>query len=112
MVFWKKTGLRSEKSVLENYIAENCPDIIIEHRWTSCEGTGKNIFGMAVLFGHGRPGPIMEIPDDVLEEWIQNNEQEAVLNFYELLCSDEDEDLKRQRINEIVEEIFDLWESR
>ncbi|MHC4773387.1 MAG: hypothetical protein ACYS8S_07440 [Planctomycetota bacterium] len=104
--FGKQTSHRYEKSVLEGFIQENYPDIQIEHRWTSCAGTGCNIFGQPLLFGHGQPGAIMSIPPEMLEKWVQTSEPEEVIELYKLLASDENEDAKRQRIDEIIEEVF------
>ncbi len=108
--FGKQTGFWCKKSVLENFITENYPDIIIEHHWTSCAGTGRNIFGMAMLFGHGQPGAIMSIPPEVLEDWVQMSEPDEVLELYKLLASDKEEDMKKQRIEAICDEVFDSWE--
>jgi hypothetical protein len=107
--FGKRTHHRYEKSVLEDFIEKNYPDINIEHRWTSCAGTGRNIFGRALLFGHGQPGAIMSIPPDMLEDWIQMSESEEVLALYQLLASDQDEEVKEKRIDEIIEKVFARW---
>ena len=61
---------------------------------------------MSMSFGHGQPGAIMSIPPEMLKEWVQTSEPEEVLGLYKLLASDEKEDVKRQRIDEIAEEVF------
>jgi len=104
--FGKRTAYWYEQSVFEDFMQKNYPDINIEHRWTSYTGTGRNIFGMALLDGHGRPGVIMDIPPEMLDEWIQTSEPERVRELYELMVSDKTEDVKKQRIDEIVEEVF------
>ena len=47
--FGKETFQWYEKSVFEDFLRENYPDVNIEHRWTSIAGTGRNIFGRALL---------------------------------------------------------------
>ncbi len=110
--FGQQTSYWYEKSALENFIQKNYPDINIEHRWTSCSGTGRNIFGMALLYGHGRPGPIMDIPYGLLDEWIHTGEPERIRELYELLASDKDHDVKKKRIDEVIEEALDRMEKR
>jgi hypothetical protein len=105
--FEKKTGYWYKKSALEDFMLEKYPDRL-KHRWTSYKGTGKNIFGRAMLRGHGRPGAIggTEI---FLEDWVQKNEPEDILALYELLASDADEEIKKQRVEEISEDYFSAY---
>lgn len=105
--FGLRTGESYKKSTLEEFIQKNYPDLL-EHRWTSVKGTGKNIIGIPILYGHGRPGPITKIPPEVFDEWIQESEPKEVLQLYILLSSNETKEAKYQRI----EEIFEEWENR
>ena len=44
-----------------------------------------------------------------LNEWIQKSEPEEVLSLYQLLASDQDEEVKEQRVDELIEEVFEVW---
>jgi hypothetical protein len=70
-LFGNKTGHWYEKSALEDFMLEKYPDRI-KHRWTSYAGTDKNIFGQAILYGHGKPGAILDTRI-FLEDWVQKN---------------------------------------
>jgi len=94
-----------EKSPLEDFMQENHPDIL-EHQWVG-SSTGRSIFGMRTLIACGFPGAITGIPHELLREWIQMSKPEEVLELYQLLASDQDEEVKEQRIYEITEEAID-----
>ncbi len=108
LFFGVKVGQWYQKSMLEDFMRENHPDLL-KHRWTSYAGTGYNCFGMRMLMAHGRPGAIKRIPSDLLDEWVQTSEPEEVLELYQLLTSDASEEDKEQRIYEISEEAVDRW---
>lgn len=101
-LFEIETGHWYEKSALEDFMLDKYPDNL-KHRWTSYRGTGKNIFGQALLRGHGRPGAALSMKS-ILEDWIQKNEPEDILALYELLASDIDQETKNQRVEKIIED--------
>ena len=101
--FGVTTNRRYKKSPLEDFMQKNYPDIL-EHRWVLCSKTGRNIFGMKTLIACGFPGAITGLQHEPLEEWIQMSDPEEVLGLYQLLASDQDEEVKGQRICEISEE--------
>ncbi len=104
--FWGlQTGQWYEQSTLEAFMQDNYPDVL-EHRWTRYEGWGNNLIGMRISDGHGRPGPIMQFPEGMLEDWMQKSQPEEILALYELLASDESEEIKEQRVAEIINEIL------
>ena len=105
-IFGVKTGHWYEKSALEAFIQNNYPDTL-ENRWTCYEGTGKNIFGRMMSDGHGVPGPIMQVPHDLLSDWIKTSKPEEVYEFYTLLASDMDEVIKAQKVDEFVKNIIE-----
>ena len=92
-----------KKSPLEDFMQKYYPDIL-EHQWVLCSKTGRNIFGMKTLMACGFPGAITRLQHEPLEEWIQMSDPEEVLGLYQLLASDQDEEVKEQRICEISEE--------
>jgi hypothetical protein len=105
--FEKNTGHWYKKSVLEDFMLKEYPDRL-KHRWTSYAGTGKNIFGQVLSRHHGMPGAIYGIKS-FLKDWVQKNEPEDILALYELLASDVDNEIKKQRIEEIVDEYLSAY---
>ena len=63
-----RTGTWHQESALETFIKRNYPSEL-DHHWTCYAGTGRNIFGMAQLYGHGRPGPIIHLPPYILAQY-------------------------------------------
>jgi len=100
-----KTKHWYQKSPLEKFVTANDPGTLV-HRWTSYAGTGKNVFGTPVLFGHGRPGAILRFDHEIQGRWIAHNPPEEVRNLYDLLVSD-DQDVIEKRITDIWEEVLD-----
>jgi hypothetical protein len=90
---------------LEDFITTQEPDALV-HRWTSYAGTGKNVFGTPVLFGHGRPGAILRLDHEIQSLWIAHNPHEEVRELYDLLVSD-DQDAIDKRIMHIWEEVLE-----
>ena len=101
--FGFKTNNWYQTSTLEKFIQDTSPEDL-SHRWTSCQETGNNLFGMSISFAHGDPGAVNLLNDDVLGSWIAINDPTTIRNFYDLLVTDK-EDLIEKRINEIFEEI-------
>jgi len=102
--FGPKTGLWYKKSLLEECIQSQAPDALV-HRWTSYAGTGKNVLGIPVLFGHGRPGAVLWINPDILSRWIKHNDPATIRQLYDLLVSDDQAAIKK-RLMEIKEEVI------
>jgi len=61
----------------------------LHHRWTSYTGTGYNIFGRQVLYGHGRPGAMLQISFDSLNAYVASLDDASKLELYHLFASDE-----------------------
>jgi hypothetical protein len=99
--FGLKTGHWYKTSPLEDFIQSEAPGALV-HRWTSYAGTGKNIFGMAILRGHGRPGAIMRLDHEIQRKWIEKNDAATVRQFYDLLVSDDQKKLEKR--------VMDIWE--
>lgn len=98
--FSLKTRHWYQKSPLEEFIQSEAPNALV-YRWTSCTGTGKNIFGKAILYGHDSPGTIMQLTHDTQRKWIDHNDTETVRQLYELLVSDDQKKLEKR--------IMDIW---
>ena len=106
--FGLKTGHWYKKSPLEEFIQSEAPDALV-YRWTSCAGTGKNIFGMTILRGHGWPGAIRRLDHEIQRKWIEKNDAATVRQFYDLLVSDDQEKLEK-RVMDIYEEVLNYEE--
>jgi hypothetical protein len=52
--FGGQSGRWYKQSVVETFMRTNHPRIL-QQRWTSYAGTGRDIYGRKVSFGHGRP---------------------------------------------------------
>ena len=96
---WYKT------SAVETFIREKFPDQL-QQQWTSYAGTGHNIYGSKILFGHGRPGPILQVPIDWLNQWFESLSEAEKKAFYELLLS-EDKTAIQLRINDIYDYLIE-----
>ena len=53
-----RTGDRYTESPIEAYLQKS--GRTWQHNWVSYAGTGKNIFGKSVSWGHGRPGAVLD----------------------------------------------------
>ena len=87
-------------SELEIFIKNNDEYELI-HDWTNTAGTGRDLFGVSRLFGHGTPGPIYFIPEPVLNGWVKNNNSKEVGELYNILQNGSMEQVQK-RINEMI----------
>lgn len=99
---WIRTDEFYETSPIEEFLAKNRPDLI-EHKWVSYEGTGKNIFGEPVFFGHGRPNALLLFPRWYLKLFVEQSPNEDVIELYETLRRD-DRDEIQQRVDQLYDE--------
>ena len=53
-----RTNDKFSESPIESYLAKSGKTW--EHRWISYAGTGKNVFGKSISWGHGSPGSILD----------------------------------------------------
>ncbi len=91
-----------QKSPLEQFLEIEAPDII-EYRWTSSKGTGKNIFGLTQgVRAHGMPGNALKINHDDLKRWMELNDSQTIRNIYESLRSGDQE-----TIIQMIDRIYD-----
>jgi hypothetical protein len=98
-------GLRSaswyRESRLEQFMRKEHPSELA-NRWTSYAGTGKNILGRPVLFDHGRPGPILQVPPEFFDRYVDGLDNQAKLDLYRMLAS--------RPPGEIEREIRKVWD--
>ena len=68
----------------------------LANRWTSYAGTGKNILGRPILFGHARPGPILSVPAEFLDRYVDGLDDQAKLALYRMFASAPPEEIERE----------------
>jgi len=100
--FGLKTGHWYQRSNVETFIQAKFPNEL-QHRWTSYAGTGKNIYGARLLYGHGMPGPVRNLPLDFLDRWFDPLPESEKKAFYDLLVTGDAEAIQ-QKVKAIVEE--------
>jgi hypothetical protein len=91
-----------EESKLERFMKTNYPDDL-SYRWVSYEGTGRNIFGTAVLRGHGRP-ELVHLPYKVLNRYLGHIDDKEKRRLYEVFSSGDDQRVK--------DEVTRIWEKK
>jgi len=91
-----------KESELESFIKKNYPSEF-KHRWTSYEGTGRNIFGTAVLRGHGRPGAILQLSPELLVGMSDTDKKQ----LYDLLVQGDPKVIRAR-----IEQLFDEYVAR
>ena len=101
-------GLRSgdwyESSPLEDFIRQKYPNEL-KHRWTSYAGTGINLYGQSISFGHGRPGGIRQI-SFWLKYWCPLKSDAEKKALYDLLVSDDQPAIRAKTLS-IMDEVLD-----
>lgn len=98
--FGLETGHWYTKSSLEIYMQKNYP-AELQNRWTCNAGTGKNIFGASILFGHGRPGYINMLQPAALDSYVATLAAPDKKRLYELFTHGESDAL-RAKVDEII----------
>jgi len=84
-----------KESELERFMKADYPSQL-QYRWTSYAGTGKNIFGMRILSGHGRPGPILLLHQEMLNAYVRRLDAAGRKALYELLASGDESRVERE----------------
>jgi hypothetical protein len=95
-----KTANWYKASPLEEFMKQKHPDKL-QHQWTSYAGTGKNIFGQNLSFGHGLPGHILQVDNRLMEMYLAKISDEEKFSLYQKLASG-DKDTARLAIDTIL----------
>ena len=82
----RRSGHWYRESRLEQFMRKEHPSDLV-NRWTSYAGTGKDLFGQPTLFGHGFPGPILHVPAEFLDRYVDALDNQAKLDLYRVLVS-------------------------
>jgi hypothetical protein len=92
-----RIGLQSghwyRESRLEQFMRREHPSDLA-NRWTSYAGTGKNILGQPVPFGHERPGPILQVPLEFFDRYVDSLDDQAKLDLYRMFASSPREEIE------------------
>lgn len=70
--------------------------------WVSYAGTGRNIFGAAMLSGHGRPGPIVLLKLDAIAVYCRTASDTEKRQLYDVLVGG-DEAKIRELVGMVIE---------
>lgn len=100
---WKRT------SALEAFIRQRCPTEFT-NRWVSYAGTGRNLSGQAILYGHGRPA-LVGLKIETLDEYthgLSDEEKRALYDFFRGATREE----AKARAKEIWEAVLSKLETR
>ena len=71
--------------------------------WVSYAGTGRNIFGGATLYGHGRPGPILLLKPEAIDDYFHVASQTEKRRLYDVFSSGDE-----AKIRGLVDEISEV----
>lgn len=97
--FGARTGHWYMPSSVETFMrSQHASDLT--HRWTSYAGTGRNVFGAKGLYGHGRPGAILQLDQKRLNQWFEQQTPADQRAFYDLLVKS-DQAAIREKIDAI-----------
>ncbi len=106
-------GLRSaswyRESRLELFMRKEHP-AELANRWTSYAGTGKNVLGRPILFGHGDPGPILHVPAEFLDRYVDGLDSQAKLDLYQVLAAGPPEKVESEMAKIWDRAIAEVWE--
>ena len=95
-----------KKSDLESFMREKYPQDL-QQRWTSYAGTGKNIWGAPMLFGHAGPSPIGRLRFEELNSYLSTLTDADKKEFYDVFAyADRTEAL--ELANNIWEDLHDF----
>jgi len=82
----RRTGQWYQESHLEQFMDQAHPGVM-QHQWVSYAGTGRNIFGQAILFGHGRPKHTSMLHRAAFDCYVDSLDDVGKLDFYHTLAS-------------------------
>lgn len=102
-LFGWRTGSWYRESALEAFMRSDHPTEFRQD-WVSYAGTGRNVFGRATLHGHGRPGPMVLLPPEVIGEYCSSASRTEKRRLYDVFASGDGEKI-RELANHIRETI-------
>jgi len=71
-------------------------------QWISYAGTGRNIFGQGMLYGHGRPGRIILLQPEAIGDYCVQASETEKRRLYDVFASG-----GADKVQELVDHIFE-----
>lgn len=99
--FGWRTGSWYRESALETFMRSIHPSDF-QQDWVSYAGTGKNVFGRATLTGHGRPGRIILLAPEVIDDYCRVISEVEKRRLYDVFSSGDE-----RKIRELVDHIIE-----
>jgi hypothetical protein len=81
-----RTGQWYNESRLEQFMQQKHASALA-YQWVSYSGTGRNILGQAILFGHGFPKHTLMLHGTALDRYVDSLDDAGKLSFYHTLAS-------------------------
>jgi len=107
-----RSGAWHHESQLERFMRQQHPSEL-ENRWTSYEGTGRNLLGRPVRFGHGFPRlGMMMMTKGVFDRYVDTLDDAAKLDLYHVLVSGDREAIQAEEKKIADLAIARLWPLR
>lgn len=95
------SGRWYKESVVETFMRTNQP-AMLQQRWTSYAGTGRDILGRRVSFGHGRPGEILFLKPETINEYCERAADSEKRRLYDVLSAGD-----QKAIRELSAQIYE-----
>ncbi len=95
--FGWRTGEWYRQTALEEFVRRDRP-AGLQQDWVSYAGTGRNVFGGSLVHGHGRPGPILGLSPDLIDDYCRTASEAEKHRLLEVFASGD-----AARIREVVE---------
>ncbi len=94
-----ETGHWYKESELERFMKTNHLSQL-QHKWTSYQGIGKNVFGTGIVLRHRWPRPIILLDQQILDAHVRALDDPGKKALYELFASG-DESRVEKEVNRI-----------
>ncbi|HSU56904.1 MAG TPA: hypothetical protein VLT36_22785, partial [Candidatus Dormibacteraeota bacterium] len=105
--FKGQSGQWYKESSVETFMRTNQPSAFQQH-WTSYAGTGRDLFGRNISFGHGRPGHVLWLKLETINQYCDRGGDKEKRRIYDVLSSGDQNairDLSEQNDEAILHEI-------
>ena len=76
-----------------------------QQQWVSYAGTGRNVFGTATLHGHERPGRILLLKPEVIDDYCGQASDAEKRHLYDVFSSGESDKIQTL-VDHIVETLM------
>ena len=100
-IFGAHTNNWYRKSELERFMEISHPNLL-KHSWTSFAGDGRSLIPLTISRGHGRPGPILSLDSELLDQHVSSLSDAQRLELYQIFSNGSKNDI-RLKVESIVE---------